>query len=136
MPRQVRSVPWQGATMQPLVRFRRHKGHRQGLRCRPALECLEGRVVPSTGPLVTDDVPANSFVMIPLNGAGAGTRAGTIDFAGDSDLYAFVSSVTGQTTIKIDGGVIPAQAVSVLVTAGQTYAFSVFADGSATGSYQ
>src|SRR5262249_47710849 len=52
------------------------------------------------------------------------------------DLYTFISSVTGQTTIKVDGGVIAAQTISVLVTAGKAYAFSVFADGTATGQYQ
>src|SRR5262245_24499631 len=107
------------------------KPYRLRSRCRLMLESLEGRLVPSTGPLdpaVTDDVPANSFAMISLDGAGAAMRKGTIDYAGDSDLFAFVSAVTGQTTIKVDGGVIPEQTISVLVAAGQTYAFSVFAD--------
>lgn len=121
--------------MQRLVASRGRNFHRQRSYCHPVLECLEGRIVPSSAPVV-DDVPANSYALIALNSAGASTHSGTIDYAGDADLFAFVSSVTGQTTIKVDGGVIPEQTVSVLVTRGQTYAFSVFADGTATGNYQ
>lgn len=84
---------------------------------------------------VVDDVSADSYFTIPLNAGGNGTHTGKIDYAGDADLYAFVSSVTGQATIMIDGGVIPTQAITMLVNQGQTYAFSAYANGPATGSY-
>lgn len=82
-----------------------------------------------------DDVAADSYVMIPLDDSGYGTLTGTIDFAGDSDLFGFVSSLPGQVTVTVDGGVIPEQSVAFVVAQDQICAFSVFADGTATGSY-
>src|SRR5438128_187650 len=109
--------------MRQSVPTRYQSSHRQRNPLRPLLEWLEDRTVPSSGllgPPLIDDVPGNSFATIGLDAAGAATRTGNIDFPLDVDRYKFISSVTGQTTIKVDGGVIPEQVAPILVTKGQT----------------
>src|SRR5262245_8400553 len=75
---------------------------RRPLRCRPRLEVLEDRTVPSA--VLPDDF-GNTFAeahALALSAIGATTQNGTIDYPGDVDVFRFVAPLSGRMMIHQD----------------------------------
>jgi hypothetical protein len=73
--------------------------------------------------------------MISLNSSGLGVQLGTIETPGDADLFAFTPGVTGQATVRVDGGAIASQQLAIDTIPGHTYGILVSDAGNGTGPY-
>lgn len=92
------------------------------------------RLYLSTEPLGSE-VSATTPRVVPLDASGSGLQLGTLETAGDMDLFAFTTTVTGRTTVRVDGGAGLDQVVHLLTTPGQTFAVQVFDRDNRTGAY-
>ena len=127
-----------------------------------SFELLEPRIALSGAP--ADDVPNYFYQAAPLTltGAGAATRDGTIERAGDVDMFRFTAAVTGRMTVtqtarlgsgldsylnvynssqgllagNDDSGGTVNSRVAINVVAGRTYYVRAAAYGNSTGAYR
>jgi SdrD B-like domain len=83
----------------------------------------------------TTDFSATTPHVISLDSSGQGIQLGTIETPGDADLFAFTASVTGRAFVRVDGGAISSQVLSIDTIPGQTYGFLVSDAGNHTGPY-
>jgi hypothetical protein len=81
------------------------------------------------------DFSATTPHMISLDSSGLGVQLGTIETPGDADLFAFTAAVTGQATVRVDGGAISSQEVRLDTISGQTYGLLVSDADNHTGPY-
>jgi hypothetical protein len=81
------------------------------------------------------DFSATTPTVIPLDASGSALQLGTLETEGDIDLFSFTATVTGRTTVRVDGGAGLNQVVHLLTTPGQSYAVRVFDADNFTGVY-
>jgi hypothetical protein len=82
----------------------------------------------------TADFSATAVHPLALDATGAGLQLGTIETPGEVDTFTFTVPVTGQTTVRVDGG-ITGQQTQFLTTAGQSFEVQVFDASNKTGLY-
>ncbi|MBL8799317.1 MAG: T9SS type A sorting domain-containing protein, partial [Planctomycetia bacterium] len=92
------------------------------------------RLFVSTEPLGSD-FSAVTPHEVPLDASGTGLQLGTLETVGDIDLFTFTATVTGRTTVRIDGGAGVNQVVHLLTKPGQRYAVEVSDANDSTGVY-
>jgi hypothetical protein len=101
---------------------------------RPPIVVGAYRLFLSTEP-EDSDFSATSPHLIALDTTGFGLQLGTLETPEDEDLFAFTATVTGRTTVRIDGGADDGQEIHFLTKPGETYAVRVFDPGDRTGVY-
>jgi hypothetical protein len=82
----------------------------------------------------TADFSATTVHPLALDATGAGLQLGTIETPGEVDTYSFAVPVTGQTTVRVNGGVT-GQVTQFLTTAGQSFEVQVSDASNKTGLY-
>ncbi len=81
------------------------------------------------------DSSATTPRLIPLDSSGRGIQLGTIEAPGAADLFAFTAPVTGRAFVRVDGGAISDQQLSIDTAPGQTYGIRVSDANNHTGPY-
>jgi hypothetical protein len=82
----------------------------------------------------TTDFSGTTPHAIAPDASGSAVQLGTIETPGEVDLFSFTAPVTGQVTVRVDGGVT-GQLTHLLTTAGQTFGVQVFDANNGTGLY-